>query len=439
MLPQHPTIDPNVLLMNYASALGGIQHAYNPAPGSHIPLSTSDEAILALNLFYVQSAMAQLAAQKEMLNNRLYAQQVAQVAHASQQAITSSEELSLPPSPASMSPTRSESPLSQPDKHANNPYRRKRQSEDYPLYNPMPKRTKNNPHHHHSPYQTVPVPAPVPYTHVPVNPPIKEAPVDLKQTFLDLYEVYGVIGVGGGGMVYAGRRITDKLPVAIKRVMREKVKRWEKVQGHSVPQEIALMLRVYGHKGVIKLVDWYECLDSFILIMERPENSVDLFDYIRESGKMNEQEAKIIFKQVVEAVGHIHACGVVHRDIKDENVILNRESGEIKLIDFGCGTLLKEQPYRDFSGTPEFYPPEWFERKIYHARSAATWSLGVLLYDMLCGEIPFKSKEKIIENNLHFKHHVSDEARDLINRMLQHDADHRPNLNAILSHNWFSS
>ena len=70
----------------------------------------------------------------------------------------------------------------------------------------------------------------------------------------------------------------------------------------------------------------------------------------------------------MEAVGHIHACGVVHRDIKDENVILNRESGEIKLIDFGYGTLLKEQPYRDFSGTPEFYPPEWFERKVYHAR-----------------------------------------------------------------------
>ena len=64
-----------------------------------------------------------------------------------------------------------------------------------------------------------------------------------KQTFLGLYEVYGVIGVGGGGMVYSGRRITDGLPVAIKRVMREKVKRWETVDGHKVPQEIALMLR----------------------------------------------------------------------------------------------------------------------------------------------------------------------------------------------------
>ena len=68
------------------------------------------------------------------------------------------------------------------------------------------------------------------------------------------------------------------------------------------------------------------------------------------------------------AVSHIHSKGVVHRDIKDENVILDRDTGDIKLIDFGCGTLLKESAYRDFSGTPEFYPPEWFTSKYYHAR-----------------------------------------------------------------------
>jgi len=308
-----------------------------PAPPP-IPHSR-DEALLALNLFYVQSAMAQLQAQKDMLNSRLLAQSL----------LSHPENESIPPSPASMSPTRTESLSPSPDEkmshrhQIHHPYRRKRSQERQEA----PKKAKNSRSRHHA---------------TPAH------PADVKQTFLDLYEVYGVIGVGGGGMVYAGRRITDKLPVAIKRVMREKVKRWEKVQGHNVPQEIALMLRVYGHKGVIKLVDWYECLDSFILIMERPENSVDLFDYIRESGRMTESEAKIIFKQVVEAVGHIHSCGVVHRDIKDENVILNRESGEVKLIDFGCGTLLKEAPYRDFSGTPEFYPPEWFESKIYHAR-----------------------------------------------------------------------
>ena len=102
--------------------------------------------------------------------------------------------------------------------------------------------------------------------------------------------------------------------------------------------------------------------------MERPENSIDLFDYIREKGKINEQEAKIIFQQVLGAVNHIHNSGVVHRDIKDENIVLNRETGAIKIIDFGCGTLLKAAPYRDFSGTPEFYPPEWFNKRYYYAR-----------------------------------------------------------------------
>ncbi|CAG5082941.1 Oidioi.mRNA.OKI2018_I69.PAR.g10241.t1.cds [Oikopleura dioica] len=258
-----------------------------------------------------------------------------------------------------------------------------------------------------------------------------------KQTFLGLYEVYGVIGVGGGGMVYSGRRITDGLPVAIKRVMREKVKRWETVDGHKVPQEIALMLRVYGHPGVIRLEDWYECMDSFILVMERPESAVDLFDYIRESGRMGESEAQDVFKQIVVAVAHIHSRGVVHRDIKDENIILERETGEIKLIDFGCGTMLKESAYRDFSGTPEFYPPEWFTSKYYHARTAAVWSLGILLYDMLLGEIPFKSKEKIIENQLHFKHSISDSALDLIRCLLQSDPEQRPPLEQILLHPWF--
>ena len=221
MLPQNGVVDPNVLLMNYASAIGGLP-SYPSGPA--LPVPTNEEAILALNLYYVQSAMAQLAAQKEMLNNRLFAQQAAAAAAAAVISVQS-DESSLPPSPASMSPTRTESLSPQPDKMRNpNPYRRKRTTEDY-IYNPTPKRTKNSVSSTRQTSRTV------------------KSPVDLKQTFLDLYEVYGVIGVGGGGMVYAGRRITDKLPVAIKRVMREKVKRWEKVQGHSVPQEIALMLR----------------------------------------------------------------------------------------------------------------------------------------------------------------------------------------------------
>jgi hypothetical protein len=257
-----------------------------------------------------------------------------------------------------------------------------------------------------------------------------------KRTFLDLYEVYNVIGVGGGGMVYSGRRIADKLPVAIKRVMREKVKRWETVQGYQVPQEIALMLRCYGHPGVIRLVDWYECLDSFILIMERPERAVDLFDYIREVGRITERDAAKIFKRIVDATIHIQKCGVVHRDIKDENIIINRDTGEAKLIDFGCGTLLRDTAYRDFSGTPEFYPPEWFTQREYYARTAAVWSLGVLLFDMLQGEIPFKQKEKIVENNPNYKNQITPEAKHLIQWLMSTNPKERPSIHEISSHPW---
>lgn len=257
-----------------------------------------------------------------------------------------------------------------------------------------------------------------------------------KRTFLDLYEVYNVIGVGGGGMVYSGRRIQDKLPVAIKRVMREKVKRWETVQGYQVPQEIALMLRCYGHPGIIKLVDWYECLDSFILIMERPERAVDLFDYIREIGRVPEKEAARIFKQILDAAIHIQNCGVIHRDIKDENIIINRDTMEAKLIDFGCGTLLKDGPYRDFSGTPEFYPPEWFVDREYYARTACVWSLGVLLFDMTQGEIPFKQKEKIVENKPTYKHPISDHCRNLIQWCMNTNQNSRPSLEQVQCHMW---
>nr|CAB3264886.1 serine/threonine-protein kinase par-1-like [Phallusia mammillata] len=266
----------------------------------------------------------------------------------------------------------------------------------------------------------------------------KSASVELnaKKSFLETYDVLGVIGVGGGGMVYAGTRTTDNHPVAIKRIMREKVKRWERIQGRTVPQEIALMIRVNGHQGIIRLLDWYECLDSFILILERPASSVDLFDYIREVGRMNEKEACMIFRQILTAVYHIHTRGVVHRDIKDENIVLNRDTGEAKLIDFGCGTLIHEHPYRDFSGTPEFYPPEWFNEHYYNARTAAIWSLGVLLFDMLCGEIPFKSKTKIAQGKFDFKGNVSSEAKHLITWMLSFKPESRPTLVDIMQHPW---
>uniref|UniRef100_H2ZGG8 non-specific serine/threonine protein kinase n=1 Tax=Ciona savignyi TaxID=51511 RepID=H2ZGG8_CIOSA len=150
------------------------------------------------------------------------------------------------------------------------------------------------------------------------------------------------------------------------------------------------------------------------------------------------------FLQIVEAVRHCHANGVVHRDIKDENVLLNLHTSEAKLIDFGCGTMLKvriETAYTEFAGTPEFYPPEWFLERRYMGRKVDAWSLGVLLYTMVEAEVPFQKEKDIIACELRHKRAqttTSEACRHLISLMLQKDQHARPSLSEILHHPWFT-
>ena len=107
-----------------------------------------------------------------------------------------------------------------------------------------------------------------------------------------------------------------------------------------------------GCRYIIQLLDWFELPDSFLLVMERPEASQDLLQLLLQQEFLREEMALWLFRQVLEAVRHCTACGVLHRDIKPENLLVNPESGDLKLIDFGCGTFLQEQPYTRFAGEP---------------------------------------------------------------------------------------
>ncbi|XP_058253409.1 serine/threonine-protein kinase pim-1-like [Hemibagrus wyckioides] len=149
--------------------------------------------------------------------------------------------------------------------------------------------------------------------------------------------------------------------------------------------------------------------------------------------------AQKIMSQVVKAARHCCHTGVFHGDIKAENLLINPDTLEVKLIDFGCGDMLTHTPYTEYEGTWSISPPEWVCDGEYFGYPATIWSLGVLLCYLVCGHLPFHNEDDIVSRKMYFTPGVSEGCHNLINWCLDAEPECWPTFEEILRHEWFTS
>ncbi|KAM4755332.1 serine/threonine-protein kinase pim-1-like [Cyanocitta cristata] len=199
--------------------------------------------------------------------------------------------------------------------------------------------------------------------------------------------------------------------VAIKRVPRNRIDHWgELPDGTRAPLEIVLLDKVSaGFPGIVQLHEWLELPSNVVMVLERPERSQDLLQFIWARGFLCEEVARHLFRQVLEAA---------------------------KLIDFGCGTYLQASAYTSFAGTPSYSPPEWTLFGWYHGEAATVWSLGIVLHQMVCGEHPFRRGWHSTWGRLSLPRRLSPECQDLIRRCLSMLSSERPSLEDLSCDPW---
>ncbi|RXN36705.1 serine threonine- kinase pim-3-like protein [Labeo rohita] len=173
-----------------------------------------------------------------------------------------------------------------------------------------------------------------------------------KRSHREAYVKGPLLGRDGFGSVYAGTRRSDGLPVAINAgyngafVLQEG-------QGR-LPLEVALMTLVNSAPAcpnILQLLEWFDRPRRYIMILECPVPCQDLETFCEENGRLDESLAKKVLLKLITALKHCESRGVLHRDVKPENLLISTESHDIKLLDFGCGDQLKDSAYKYFAGT----------------------------------------------------------------------------------------
>ncbi|KAK7891977.1 hypothetical protein WMY93_023940 [Mugilogobius chulae] len=254
-----------------------------------------------------------------------------------------------------------------------------------------------------------------------------------------LYHLGRTLGRGHFAVVKLARHVNTGQLVAVKIINKTKL---DVMATSHLLQEVRCMKRVQ-HPNVVRLYEVIDTPSTLYLVMELAEGG-DLYDYIqRHDGGVAEGTAKRHFAQIVRAVSYCHRLHVVHRDLKPENVVFFPQQGTVKLTDFGFSNLFQPGTMLATScGSLAYSAPEILLGEEYDAPAVDIWSLGVILYMLVCGVPPFHETNDsetlvmILDCRYRVPEHVSDHCRHLISRMLQKDPTSRATLDEIETHDW---
>ncbi|XP_054571689.1 MAP/microtubule affinity-regulating kinase 3 isoform X7 [Eptesicus fuscus] len=203
-------------------------------------------------------------------------------------------------------------------------------------------------------------------------------------------------------------------------------------------------MKILNHPNIVKLFEVIETDKTLYLIMEYASGG-EVFDYLVAHGRMKEKEARAKFRQIVSAVQYCHQKRIVHRDLKAENLLLDADMN-IKIADFGFSNEFTVGSKLDtFCGSPPYAAPELFQGKKYDGPEVDVWSLGVILYTLVSGSLPFDGqnlkelRERVLRGKYRIPFYMSTDCENLLKRFLVLNPIKRGTLEQIMKDRWINA
>ncbi|KAL3101328.1 hypothetical protein niasHT_028084 [Heterodera trifolii] len=253
------------------------------------------------------------------------------------------------------------------------------------------------------------------------------------------YKLLKTIGKGNFAKVKLAKHVPTGVEVAIKIIDKTAL---NQSSLQKLFREVRIMKQL-DHPNIVKLYQVIESETTLFLVMEYASGG-ELFDYLVAHGRMKEKEARAKFRQIVSAVQYLHSKNVIHRDLKAENLLLDADMN-IKIADFGFSNTFSPGNKLDtFCGSPPYAAPELFQGKKYDGPEVDVWSLGVILYTLVSGSLPFDGqnlkelRERVLRGKYRVPFYMSTDCENLLKKFLVLNPIRRGTLEMIMRDKWMN-